>query len=89
MKRLLLAFALLYSSATYAGEGDVYRCFTDNVTEVGKSGNEQIPKSLYKEFKFYWTETQIIFSGGHLDNWRMSITRNYPEKEMWYGSSGV
>lgn len=78
MKRLLLAFALLYSSATYAGVGDVYYCVTDNLSDVTESGNEQYND---QKFKFKWTETEIIYSGGYLDGSREPITKAFSSED--------
>ena len=80
MKRLLLAFALLYSSATYADVGDVYYCVTDNLTNVKESGNKQLPE---EKFKFKWTETEIVFSGGYLNNLRLNLIENNFYTENW------
>tara|TARA_R110002012_G_scaffold67690_1_gene176292 strand:- start:2852 stop:3226 length:375 start_codon:yes stop_codon:yes gene_type:complete len=84
MKKLLLAFALLYSSATYAGVGDVYYCVTDNQTWVNESGNE---KYTEEKFKFQWTETEIIYSGGSLNNVRQELTQSFPSQEKFYANS--
>ena len=84
MTRLLLAFALLYSSATYAGVGDVYYCVTDNITEVTESGTEQLAD---EKFKFKWTETEIIYSGGPLNDYRNELARSFPASESFYATN--
>ena len=84
MKRLLLAFALLYSSATYAGVGDVYNCMANNVTTVSEIGNDRYENEA---FRFQWKEGEIIFSGSVMGNTQHKLLQSVPSAEAWDGVS--
>ncbi len=84
MKKLLILATLLYSSATYAAVDDVYYCVTDNLTEVTESGNKQYSN---QEFKFRWTETEIIYSGGFMEVGRHTVLEHWSSLEAFEASS--
>ncbi len=59
---------------------DVYYCVTDNLTWASESGNKQYQN---EKFKFKWTETEIVYSGGFMDGERERIRANFSAQEKF------
>lgn len=84
--RVLLLIALISLAPSSIGDvDDVYYCTTEQYTETGNQGVNQIRTAV---FKFKWHESMISFGKGDDYFSRMGtlpITQSYPSVEIFYG----